>query len=248
MENLTSRSLQTKLRKNSYEKAAWQEKSVVCGIDEVGRGCLAGPLVTGAVILPIGCSYRHLKDSKIMSPTEREAAYCWIVKNCWYATGIVSHQKIDQINIWQADLLAMKKAVLNLLAIYPYRPSAILIDAMPLSLIDTDYKNIPIHYFYKAESLSSSVAAASIVAKVTRDRLMALYEPLFPGYHLEQHKGYSTSVHKNAVRTLGPSIIHRTSFLGKTLAVKDESNTQINFLDTATMMDIHESTEPDIIL
>ena len=123
--------------------------------------------------------------------------------------------------------MAMKKAVLNLMATCPDRPSAILIDAMPLKLLDTDYKNIPIHHFYKGESLSTSIAAASIVAKVTRDRLMGIYESIFPGYSLAQHKGYSTPQHKHAVLTLGPTIIHRTSFLGKTLNIEtDESKNQ----------------------
>ncbi len=230
MENLSARIIKTKLKKNYYENTAWQAKSLVCGVDEVGRGCLAGPLVTGAVILPPGCTYRLLKDSKIMSALERETAYCWIVKNCWYATGIVSAQTIDQHNIWQATLMAMKKAVLNLLTTCPERPSAILIDAMPLKLLDTDYKNIPIHHFCKGESLSTSIAAASIVAKVTRDRLMGIYESIFPGYSLAQHKGYSTKLHKSAVVALGPTIIHRTSFLGKTLNVEnDESKDQQSF-------------------
>lgn len=220
---------------------------MVCGVDEVGRGCLAGPLVTGAVILPIGCSYRNLKDSKIMTPEERETAYCWIVKNCWYATGIVSNQKIDQINIWQATLVAMKKAVLNLLATCPTRPSAILIDAMPLSMLDTGYKNIPIHHFCKGESLSTSIAAASIVAKVTRDRLMGLYEPLFPGYHLEQHKGYSTKLHTTAVQALGPTLIHRTSFLGNVLVRDNDFNEQTNFLDHSTIVTPHEPTDSNSI-
>ena len=152
-----------------------------------------------------------------MTAKERELAYRWITKNCWWSTGIVSHQTIDRHNIWQATLMAMKKAVLHLLAISPYRPSALLIDAMPLKLFDTDYKNIPVYHFYKGESKSTSIAAASIVAKVTRDRLMRLFEPLFPGYGLGSHKGYSTKRHKEAVRALGPTIIHRTSFLGKTI-------------------------------
>jgi len=188
---------------------------VVCGIDEVGRGCLAGPVVTGAVILPIGSTYRRLKDSKAMTAKERELAYNWIIKNCWYSTGIVSNQTVDRHNIWQATLIAMKKAALQLLVTCPYRPSALLIDAMPLKLNDTNYKNIPIHHFYKGESKSASIAAASIVAKVTRDRLMQAFDPIFPGYYLSNHKGYSTKKHKAAISSLGPTIIHRSSFLGK---------------------------------
>lgn len=213
MENMINRRFYQKINKNYYEKTAWEAQSVVCGVDEVGRGCLAGPLVTAAVILPIRRTYPLLKDSKILSENQRIKAYNWIIKRCWYATGIVSHQTIDQHNIWQSTLMAMKKAVLNLLSVCPNKPSAIVIDAMPLKLLDTNYKNIPIHHFPKGESKSSSIAAASIIAKVTRDRLMRIYDPIFPGYHLGQHKGYSTKQHTAAVISLGPTIIHRTSFL-----------------------------------
>jgi len=203
--------------KNHYESAAWKQLSVVCGVDEVGRGCLAGPLVTGAVILPIECDYQRLKDSKTMTQKEREIAYTWIIKNCHYGTGIVSHEQIDRHNIWNATLIGMKKAVLNLLSIAPQRPSALLIDAMPLKLNDTKYKDIPIFHFCKGESKSTSIAAASILAKVTRDRLMGKLEAVFPDYGLAKHKGYSTKAHKSAVIAEGRSIIHRVSFLGKTL-------------------------------
>ncbi len=203
--------------KNHYETAAWQAQSVVVGIDEVGRGCLAGPLVTAAVILPPHRLNRLLKDSKLMTAEDRIRAYNWVFKHCWYGVGIVHNRLIDQHNIWQATLIAMKKALVNLLATCPHTPSAVLIDAMPLNLFDTHYKNIPVHHFPKGERKSSSIAAASIVAKVTRDCLMQQYDKLFPGYHLGKHKGYSTRVHKASVIELGPSIIHRMSFLGKTL-------------------------------
>ena len=217
MEKIQFDSKNGRFRKNFYENTAWQGKALVCGVDEVGRGCLAGPLVTGAAILPSGCSYRLLKDSKLTTVKEREQAYQWIVKNCWVATGIVSHQTVDRHNVWQSTLIAMKKAVINLLASCPHRPAALLVDAMPLKLLDTDYKNIPIFHFPKGESKSSSIAAASIVAKVTRDRLMGVFEEIFPGYSLSSHKGYCTKKHKEAVQALGHTIIHRTSFLGNTL-------------------------------
>lgn len=217
------------LRKNSYEFAAWKQLSIICGVDEVGRGCLAGPLVTGAVILPINCQYRGLKDSKTMTERERERVYRWIIKNCQCGVGIVSHSEIDQHNIWNATLISMKKAVLNLLAVAPQRPSAIVIDAMPLKLTDTEYKNIPIFHFYKGEGKSSSIAAASILAKVTRDRLMGKLEAVFPGYGLAKHKGYSTKAHKAAVLVEGRSIIHRVSFLGKTLNMEKNDKQQTLF-------------------
>jgi len=203
--------------KNFFEKAAWAEQNVVCGIDEVGRGCLAGPLVTAAVILPPNKANRLLKDSKLMTKDERIKAYHWIIRNCWYSVGIVHNRLIDQHNIWQATLIAMKKALVNLLATAP-KPSAILIDAMPLNLWDTSYKNIPVHHFPKGERKSSSIAAASIVAKVKRDQMMNTFGRIFPGYNLASHKGYGTKDHKQAIGVQKRSIIHRLSFLGKTLA------------------------------
>ena len=132
--------------KNFYENSAWEAQKLVCGIDEVGRGCLAGPVVTAAVILPSGTSYRLLKDSKLMSEAERLQAYKWITLKCRYSIGITHNRLIDQHNIWQATRIAMKKALINLLASGPL-PAAILIDAMPLELDDTGYRNIPIYSF-----------------------------------------------------------------------------------------------------
>lgn len=205
-------------KKKFYEDAAWQNSRTVCGIDEVGRGCLAGPLVTAAVILPPFKKHRLLLDSKILTVNEREQAYRWIMRHCSYGIGIVSSQIIDTHNIWQATLLAMKKAVIHAIARSGDMPSALLVDAMPLSVHDTGYASIPVYHFIKGESKSSSIAAASIVAKVTRDRLMGELDPLFPGYGFSEHKGYATQKHKEAVVTLGSTIIHRVSFLGNTMA------------------------------
>lgn len=173
--NLTER-----FNKNYFEKASWEQKQVVCGIDEVGRGCLAGPLVTAAVILPEGKTHRLLKDSKVMTLQERLDAYKWITKNCYYGYGIVNHRVIDSHNIWHATLIAMKKALMHTLATSPRLPQVVLVDAMPLSLFDTGYKEIPVHYFPFGESKSSSIAAASIIAKVKRDMLMGKMDALFP--------------------------------------------------------------------
>lgn len=201
--------------KDFHELMAWKSLGVVCGIDEVGRGCLAGPLVTCAVILHPNKKSRMLKDSKLMTESERLKAAQWILKNSWNSYGIVHHRIIDQHNIWQATLIAMKKALINLLAISPYKPQSILVDAMPLTLLDTAFATIPVHHFNKGESLSSSIAAASILAKVKRDAMMTALDPLFPGYLLGQHKGYSTAIHQKAVFDLERSIIHRQSFLKK---------------------------------
>ena len=200
-------------RKNFFEKTAWEQNQVVCGIDEVGRGCLAGPLVTAAVILPAGKAHRCLKDSKLMTPQERLEANNWIIKNCYYGYGIVTHRSIDTHNIWHATLIAMKKALMHLLATAPQKPSSILVDAMPLQLLDTSYNDIPVHYFPFGESKSSSIAAASIIAKVKRDSMMARMDALFPGYDLKSHKGYSTPGHKKSIIAISHSIIHRQTFI-----------------------------------
>lgn len=230
--------------KNHYENTAWEAQSVVCGIDEVGRGCLAGPLVAAAVILPIGKISRLIKDSKVMEQEDREKAAKWIKKHCTYAIGIVHNRLIDQHNIYQADLIAMKKALVNLLAIYPQTPSAILVDAMPLKLADTNFNHIPVHYFPFGESKSTSIAAASIIAKVTRDELMNRFDTVFPGYTLNEHKGYSTPKHKAAIKEQSHTIIHRMSFL-KNLnkEINDKQEQQSLFINE----EIHVTQEQQTI-
>ncbi|MDR3550379.1 MAG: ribonuclease HII [Candidatus Babeliales bacterium] len=205
------------LTKNFHEYAAWAQNGYVCGLDEVGRGCLAGPLVTAAVILKPNKTHKLLKDSKVLTQEERLKAAKWIAKNAWFSYGIVHHRIIDQHNIWQANLIAMKKAFINVMAVAPGRPMAIVVDAMPLSVLDTSFSDIPVHFFPKGERRSVSIAAASIMAKVMRDHMMTQLAPILPGYGLEQHKGYSTSQHMAAVKNLKPSIIHRTTFLKKLL-------------------------------
>ncbi len=202
-------------KKNRFEIDAWANNLVVAGIDEVGRGCLAGPVVTAAVILPPHTKYAHLKDSKIMSPQERNRAFKWIQKNCAYGVGIVHHRIIDKHNIWQSTLIAMKKALMNVMEQSTHVPSAILIDAMPLDITDTHLHTIPVHYFYNGEKKSSSIAAASIVAKVTRDALMTSLDTIIPGYKWIDNKGYATKSHQEAVKQHSHSIVHRINFLKK---------------------------------
>jgi len=205
--------IRTRFNKNYFEQAYWQDNKLICGIDEVGRGCLAGPVVTAAVILPNGKTHRLLKDSKLMTPEERLQAFAWIQKHCWYSIGIVHHRMIDENNIWHATLIAMKKALVNLLAYAP-EPAHIITDAMPLNLLDTAYKNIPLSYFPFGEKRSSSIAAASIVAKVKRDAMMQRLAVIFPGYDLGTHKGYSTPGHKRILKEKDQKlIIHRESFI-----------------------------------
>jgi len=208
-------------RKNFYEEAAWAQNSVVCGIDEVGRGCLAGPLVTAAVILPPYVHHRLLKDSKILTQKELLLAYRWITRKCNYSIGIANNREIDTYNIWNSTLLAMNRAILNLLATINQKPCAILVDAMPLNLSKTAYMAIPVHSFPKGESKSTSIAAASIVAKVSRDRIMGKFDMVFPGYQLRHHKGYGTKKHREAIEIHKYTIIHRRSFLNKKLVNGD---------------------------
>lgn len=240
MENLTFKPASTLIKvkdrfnKNYFENEAWAANHVICGLDEVGRGCLAGPVVTAAVILPRDKQpSRLLKDSKIMTPEERLKAFEWIDKNCIYSVGIVHHRIVDSKNVYHATLVAMKKALVHLLAITPEKPSKIVIDAMPLNLADTSFGDIPVHYFPFGERRSSSIAAASIVAKVKRDAMMARLDTLFPGYLLASHKGYSTPPHKQILREGGNQlIIHRNSFLGR-----------LNPLETGILDDSEESQQ-----
>lgn len=200
-------------KKNSYEAQAWLLDKVVCGIDEVGRGCLSGPLVTAAVILPPNCSYKLLKDSKIMTLEEREKADRWIRKNCWYSYGIVHHRLIDKHNVWHATLMAMRKALMNLLSIAPLKPHAILVDAMPLTLANSCHQEIPVFHFPFGEKRSSSIAAASIIAKVKRDAMMQHMDRIFPHYGWYANKGYGTDQHKKAIKHHNRTILHRLSYL-----------------------------------
>lgn len=207
-----------KYSRNYFEKTAWQNQLYVCGIDEVGRGCLAGPLVVAACILPQNTKY-ILKDSKVLTEQEREKAYKWLIKNSWYSIAIINPAMIDKVNIYNATLLAMKRAFIQLVEIIPFEYELLkflVIDAMPLKL-DHSYKNnqLEVHYFPHGESVSGSIAGASIIAKVTRDKLMETIDPIFPGFGFEQHKGYGTKEHTESIKTKGTSIIHRKSFISK---------------------------------
>jgi ribonuclease HII len=212
---MTPRFKHANFKKNTLENELWSKNRPIIGIDEVGRGCLAGPVVTAAVCLPPYTAPDFLLDSKIMTVKERCEAYEWIVAHCIFSLGIVNHTTIDAINIWHATLRAMKKAALHITIQLPQLPGAILVDAMPLSLSHTTLEGVPVHSYIQGETWSSSIAAASIVAKVTRDRLMVLLDAHFPRYYLAQHKGYSTPLHKTSILTERHSIIHRLSFLHK---------------------------------
>lgn len=179
---------------------------IIAGLDEAGRGPLAGPVVAAAVILPHGAEISGLDDSKKLTPARREAVL-EIVREKALAIGVgmADHEAIDRINILQATLAAMHSAVANL----HLAPDFLLIDG-----INTIPVNIPQKTIKKGDSLSASIAAASIVAKVTRDRLMEEYDLLYPGYGFASHKGYGAATHLAAIAALGPSPIHRRTFRG----------------------------------
>jgi len=187
----------------------YPDTAQVCGIDEAGRGPLAGPVVAAAVILPRDVEILYLNDSKKLTEKRREALYDEILaKAVSYGVGIISPQVIDEINILQATYEAMRQAVSKLTV----PPDVLLNDAVTIPGI-----LIPQVPIIKGDAKSVSIAAASILAKVTRDRMMLRYDTLYPEYGFAGHKGYGTAVHMAALREHGPSAIHRRSFLRKLL-------------------------------
>lgn len=189
-----------------YEGQAYARGySLVAGIDEVGRGPLAGPVVSAAVILPKDCNILYINDSKKLSEQKREELYNKIKENAIdVGIGIVDPQTIDRINIYQATKKSMAIAVEHL----EVKPRFILIDAMTCDNIPIAQKSI-----IKGDSKSISIAAASIIAKVTRDRIMEKYHDKFPQYAFYKNKGYGTEEHRKAIQDFGVLNIHRKSFL-----------------------------------
>ena len=189
---------------NRYEKLARaQGAAIIAGVDEVGRGALFGPVVAAAVILPTDTRIRGLRDSKQLLPEDRERL-ATIVRTRALAVAVeeVDAETIDRVNIYQASRMAMTAAVLRL----DPQPDHLLIDALRL---DLPHAQTAIIY---GDSLSISIAAASVVAKVYRDRRMCELDAEYPGYGLASHKGYATPEHREALKNLGPSVLHRKSF------------------------------------
>ena len=187
-----------------YERK-YESEGYVCGIDEVGRGPLAGPVVACACILPKDCNILYINDSKKLSKKKREELYDIIMKEA-VAVGIGynSPERIDEINILQATFEAMREAISKL----SVTPDILLNDAVTIPGVDI--KQVPI---IKGDAKSISIGAASIVAKVTRDRLMEDYDKLFPEYGFASNMGYGTAVHIKALKEIGPCPIHRRSFI-----------------------------------
>jgi len=191
----------------AFEKQAVQSGyKVIAGVDEAGRGPLAGPVVSAAVVLPENFDVSGINDSKTLSEKRRQALFP-VIKNQAIAFGIgmADHGEIDRINILQASLLSMKRAVENL----KVTPDYLLIDGK--FAIDSTIDQRPL---IKGDGLSLSIAAASILAKVTRDRIMADLDRQYPGYGFSRHKGYPTKAHKAAILAHGPCPVHRKSFKG----------------------------------
>ncbi len=185
----------------------YQEFSYICGIDEAGRGPLAGPVVAGACILPKDVRILYLNDSKKVSKKKRELLYDEITEKALaWGVGIVSEQRIDEINILEATREAMRKAVESL----SITPDLLLIDAVHIP--EMQMKQVGI---VKGDQRSISIAAASILAKVTRDRMMVEYDKAFPEYGFAKHKGYGTAYHRARLKEFGPCPIHRITYLKK---------------------------------
>ena len=176
---------------------------LIAGVDEVGRGSLAGPVIAAAVILKN--KIEGLDDSKKLSKTKREQLNQKIIENSFFAYGSASVEEIDDINILQASLLAMKRAILNL----PITPDEVMVDGNQKPDID-----LPTQTIIGGDSLIAEISAASIIAKVYRDNLMIEFNNKYPNYGFAQHKGYGTKVHLESIKAFGYCSIHRKTFKG----------------------------------
>lgn len=194
-----------------YENEALNKGyDVVCGVDEAGRGPLAGPVFAAAVILPKGHIIEGVNDSKKLSEKKRDMLYYKIIDECvCYSIGTASEKEIDEINILQATFLAMKRAVEGL----ELKPQFVLVDGNRKPNIS----DVEIETVVKGDAKSASIAAASIIAKVSRDRYMLEMAEKYPEYHFEKHKGYGTKLHYEMIDEYGICDIHRRSFLKKVL-------------------------------
>jgi ribonuclease HII len=193
-----------------YEKAAREEGfQAVCGVDEAGRGPLAGPVFAAAVILPENCAIEGINDSKKLTPKKREKLFDEICSNAVsYGIGFATEEEIDSINILQATFLAMRRAV-DAMTI---KPDLALVDGNRMPDLGVETRTI-----IKGDALCASIAAASILAKVSRDRLLCQIDEIYPEYGFAQHKGYGTAYHLEMLKKCGPCPVHRKTFLKKIL-------------------------------
>lgn len=195
-----------KLPNYRYERVLAAQGHLVLGVDEAGCGCLAGPVIAAAIHLPLNSRLPKINDSKLLTRHQRETLFLRFINlGLTWTIGMATVKEIDQCNIRRATYLAMKRAILA----FPGATFA-LIDAWTIRDLSLPHKGI-IH----GDCSVKSIAAASIIAKVVRDRLMEEYDKDFPGYGLAMHKGYATKFHRRALRRLGPSPLHRRTFLKK---------------------------------
>ncbi|SCZ78331.1 ribonuclease HII [Pseudobutyrivibrio xylanivorans] len=193
-------------RLKEYEYKYWDQYEFIGGIDEVGRGPLAGPVVTACVILPKDCDILYINDSKKLTATKREELYEEIMeKAVSVSIGAASEARIDEINILQATYEAMRQAIEE----SKVEPQMLLNDAVTIPQV-----KIPQVPIIKGDAKSISIGAASIIAKVTRDRMMVEYDSIYPEYHFASNKGYGSAEHIEALKKYGPCPIHRRSFIG----------------------------------
>jgi len=195
---------------NSFDNLYYEKEmrgigfNIIAGVDEVGRGCLAGPVVACALIMPDGLSINGVNDSKLLSFKKREKLYPEIIKlSLSYSFGIVSSEEIDNINIKNASLKAMKIAVDGL----KIKPACVLVDGNSSIPIEIPQKKI-----IKGDRLSHTISCASILAKVFRDKIMQELDLVYPEYKFSTHKGYGTKLHKNIINQIGITPVHRRSF------------------------------------
>lgn len=194
-----------RIEKLKYYEREYADYAYICGIDEVGRGPLAGPVVAGAVILPKDCNILYINDSKQLSEKKREELYDIIMEQAVAcAVGYATPERIDEINILQATYEAMREAISCLTP----APDILLNDAVTIPQVSI--RQVPI---IKGDAKSISIGAASIIAKVTRDRLMVEYDKVFPEYDFAGNKGYGSAAHIEALKKYGPTPIHRRSFI-----------------------------------
>ena len=200
-----------------FENSAYEQGyQTIVGLDEAGRGPMAGPLVVGAVIFPRGFYMEEINDSKKLTEKKREALYGLIIENALaYQIEVIDVEEVDCLNVYQASKTGMLRAIEHL----SVKPDYALSDAMPLG------ESIDHQAIVKGDALSMSIGAASILAKVTRDRIMKDYDKIYPEYGFAKHKGYPTKQHKEALKTYGATPIHRRSFQ----PVQEVLNEQLHF-------------------
>ena len=198
-----------RLEEMRIEERTVLELSPIAGVDEAGRGPLAGPVVAACAVIPLDYPFYYLNDSKKMSEKRREALFEDLQKEAIaFGLGIVSPERIDEINILQATYEAMREALKDMEKRFSLIPNILLNDAVTIPGIQIPQKAI-VH----GDAKSLSIAAASVLAKVTRDHIMLEYDEQYPKYGFKQHKGYGTKLHREAILTHGPCPIHRRSFL-----------------------------------